>query len=299
TLASLFQQEGYDTSFIYGGESQFDNMRGFFLNNGFDRVIDEKDYKDPVFYGTWGVSDEDLFNRADSEFKAEDKPFFALVFTSSNHPPHEFPSGRITPEPGEENKIGNAVRYADYAIGRFFEQAQNSSYWENTLFLVVADHDDVQAGPDLVPVEHFHIPALIMGGRIEPQIISRTSSQIDLGPTLFSLMGIEADIPMPGIDLLNPPKGVSGRAILQYGTIHAMMRDNKIAVLQPSKPGIVFDYKNGHLVATDNQDQELLRDTIATAHWPSLAYKALSYHPGSTKPHLVSSKQPPDCKSNI
>ncbi len=96
TLARLLSRTGYHTSFIYGGEAQFDNMRRFFMNNGFDRVIDKRDFEDPVFTGTWGVSDEDLFARAHLEFSAAgNQPFFSLVFTSSNHTPFEFPDDRI------------------------------------------------------------------------------------------------------------------------------------------------------------------------------------------------------------
>jgi len=290
TLPELFRKQGYDTEFIYGGESQFDNMRGFFLNNGFNRVIDQKDYKNPVFRGTWGVSDEDLFNRADAELTAADKPLFALVFTSSNHPPHEYPAGRIKPIDGEKAKIANAVRYADYALGQFFDKARSSPYWENTIFLVVADHDDVLPGPDLVPVEHFHIPGLILGGSIAAQKISILASQVDLGPTVLSLMGVEVNDPMPGISLLDPPANYSGRAILQYGTIHALMRNNQVAVLQPDKPGTVFNYSNGHLRPNVEGNEELLRDAVATAFWPSLAYRTMAYHPDKgVLPHLVPS----------
>jgi len=287
TLASLFRQLGYDTSFIYGGESQFDNMRGFFLSNGFDSVIDEDDYENPTFRGTWGVSDEDLLNRAHSQFAAAEKPFFALVFSSSNHSPHEYPAGRIEPIDGENAKVANAVRYADYALGQFFEQARESSYWDNTLFLVVADHDDVMAGPDLIPIEHFHIPGLILGGSVAPRKVPLVASQIDLGPTLLSLMGIAAKTPMPGIDLLNPPPDYAGRAILQYGTLHALMRNNQVAVLQPAKDGVVFNYENGHLKQSPEGNPELLADSIATALWPSLAYRQQSYHPDASKPHLL------------
>jgi len=290
TLADLFRQIGYNTSFIYGGESQFDNMRGFFLSNGFERVIDEKDYADPVFRGTWGISDEDLFNRAHAEFSGATKPFFALVFTSSNHPPHEYPAGRIEPLDGENVKVANAVRYADYALGRFFEQARDSAYWKDTVFLVVADHDDVQAGTDLVPIEHFHIPGAILGGGIAPRKVPLVASQIDLGPTLLSLMGIEAQDPMPGVDLLNPPEHYTGRAILQYGMIHALLRDNQVAIMQPAKPGVVYEYSGGRFSPNTISNPELLRDAVATAYWPSLAYQKRAYHPGSVSPHQLTSQ---------
>ena len=86
TLASALKAQGYDTSFIYGGEGHFDNMAGFFLGNGFERVVDQRDYENPKFIGSWGASDEDLFNKADQEFEQlqqQGKPFFSLVFSSS------------------------------------------------------------------------------------------------------------------------------------------------------------------------------------------------------------------------
>ena len=139
TLASLLESRGYRTSFIYGGESHFDHMREFFLGNGFQNVIEQKDYVAPVFRATWGVSDDDLFAKAHETFEtAGDEPFFSLVFTSSNHSPYEIPEGRV-----KESEYGpreTAIKYADYALGKFFDAARESSYWENTVFLVVADH---------------------------------------------------------------------------------------------------------------------------------------------------------------
>ena len=111
TIAQLLAGRGYDTSFIYGGEAHFDNMKRFFANNGFATIIEEKDYVNPVFSGSWGVSDEDLFNKAHEIFKAypRDQPFFSLVFTSSNHSPFDFPDGRIAIE-GSKKKYGRQCR---------------------------------------------------------------------------------------------------------------------------------------------------------------------------------------------
>ena len=86
-------KQGYNTSFIYGGEKHFDNMASFFYGNGFQNIIDQKDYQNPKFTATWGVSDEDLFDKANETFtqlQNEGKPFFSLVFSSSNHDPFEF-----------------------------------------------------------------------------------------------------------------------------------------------------------------------------------------------------------------
>jgi phosphoglycerol transferase MdoB-like AlkP superfamily enzyme len=237
-LAAELAARGYATEFIYGGESHFDNMRGFFLANGFQRVIDQNDYAKPVFKGSWGVSDEDLFTRAHDSLQghhASGKAFFSLVFTSSNHAPFEFPDGRITLYDSPKGTENNAVKYADYALGRFFDKARASAYWKDTLFLVVADHDIRVRGDSLVPVERYHIPGLILGADVEPRRITTVASQIDLAPTLLSLMGINADHPMIGRDLSREPAGLPGRAMMQYEQHYGWMEGDRVVVLRPEK----------------------------------------------------------------
>lgn len=278
TIARILKEAGYRNNFIYGGESHFDNMRGFLLANGFDRVIDENDYPAPNFHGTWGVSDGDLFRRADEEFiRHGDRPFFALVFTSSNHSPYEIPESPATNLTTERGTVEDAIRYADHALGEFFRKARASNYWDNTLFLVVADHDDVVKGPSLIPIEHFRIPGLILGGSVEPAEYHKIASQADLAPTLLSLMGLNSEHPMPGHDLLQLPDAFPGRAIMQYGSTHAYMRGDQVVVHAEDKPAQLFNYKSGTLIPARQEDQELVKDALATALWPSLAYRNQQY----------------------
>lgn len=100
TIASLLKRQGYETQFIYGGESHFDNMKSFFLGNGFSQIVDFDDIDSPEFVASWGASDGDVFNQADHELNKlhrQDKPFFSFIFTSSNHDPFEIPDELITP----------------------------------------------------------------------------------------------------------------------------------------------------------------------------------------------------------
>lgn len=278
TIARILKTAGYKSDFIYGGESHFDNMRGFLLANGFDRVIDENDYPAPDFRGTWGVSDGDLFKRADEEFDRHgDNPFFALVFTSSNHSPYDLPESPAANLTAGKGTVANAIRYADYALGEFFRKARASKYWDNTLFLVVADHDDVVKGPSLIPIEHFHIPGLILGGGVEPAVYRKIASQADLAPTLLSMMGLHSEHPMPGHDLLQLPGDFPGRAIMQYGTTHAYMLGDQVVVHAADKPSRQFTYSAGTLLPVVHPDPELVRDALATALWPSLAYRNQQY----------------------
>ena len=168
TLAQALKSQGYRTEFIYGGDSSFDNMRRFFLGNGFDRVIDWSDLTPEAHFSTtWGVSDEDLYERVHrevTEHARDGQPFFTLVFSTSNHPPYDFPDGRIELYEQPKTTSNNAARYADFAVGSYLETAQASPYWGNTLFMVVADHESKPYGDGLIPIFSFHIPAFIAGG---------------------------------------------------------------------------------------------------------------------------------------
>lgn len=277
TLADVLRRRGYDTTFYYGGESHFDNMRGFFLGNGFGRVVEQRDYRAPAFVGSWGVSDEDLFARADEEFArlhADGKPFFGFVFTSSNHDPFEFPTGRITPFEQPLATRNNAAKYADHALGGFFDKAMASDYWNDTVFLVVADHDSRVFGRDLVPVDNFHIPGLILGAGITPRRDDRIASQIDLGPTLLSLIGIADATPMTGRDLADPAMRLPGRALMQYDRNFAWLQGDDVVVLQPDKVPSQYRYVPGQGRLQPAALSPLLaREAHAQALWGSLAYE--------------------------
>lgn len=284
TLASLLGTQGYFSEFIYGGESHFDNMRGFFLGNGFDSVIDQNDYKDPVFQGNWGVSDEDLFDMTHARLEARHaagQPSFTFVFTSSNHSPFEFPDGRIELHDPDKATENNAVKYADYALGRFFERARNSAYWQDTVFLIVADHDIRVRGDSLVPVERFHIPGLILGAGIEARRIGTVASQIDLAPTLLSLIGVEVDHPMIGRDLTREPDGLPGRAMMQYQDHYAWMEGDEVVVLRPEKAPTHarYDFERKRLETAEAPVAEAGIEQRALAHvlLPAWLYREQRY----------------------
>jgi len=283
TLAALLEKRGYNTEFIYGGESHFDNMRSFFTGNGFNNIVEQKDYKNPVFISSWGVSDEDLLNKTHEQLLAHHKagkPFFTLAFSSSNHAPFEFPDGRIELYEQPKGTDNNAVKYADYAIGEFFKKAQQSEYWKDTVFLIVADHDIRVRGVSLVPVERFHIPGLILGADIKPLRYTGMASQIDLPVTLLSLMGIEAQHPMIGRDLSSVAPDSPGRAMMQYnanfGWMEQTQNGNQVVVLRSDKAPAhaVYDAKTKQLKETSPpaNAKELEQRALANVLLPDLLY---------------------------
>ena len=303
TLASLLRGQGYTSEFVYGGESHFDNMRGFFLGNGFHRVVDRADFHDPKFVGDWGASDEDLMTKTDERITAlhaSGEPFFLLAFSSSNHVPFQFPDGRIELANAEKQTVNNAVKYADYALGQFFDTVRQRDYWKDTVFLVVADHDVRVYGNALVPVDKFHIPGLILGADIQPRDVASVASQIDLAPTLLSLMGVDSTHPFPGRDLTrslpefgNTPAPMAPRAIMQFNQHYAWMENGVVTVLAPDdhdegSAGAVtrytYDARSAEQRPLAQPDPETARKALAHVLMPAWLYEHERYRLNATPP---------------
>lgn len=280
TLAGLLQSQGYRTGFIYGGSAHFDNMKRFFLNNGFQSIIEQKDFREPDFIGPWGVSDEDLFIRAHEEYsQAGDQPFFSLVFTTTHHKPFDIPENKVTPEEGPDGLRETAIKYADYALGKFVEMARKSNYWEDTIFLITSDHNSRVYGDELVPVDRFHIPGVIIGGAIEPRIISGISSQIDMLPTVLSLIGVSAAHPAIGRDLTRAPYvDGAGRAMMQFYSLQAYVEGDRVVVLQPDlQPWLFRRTSATEMEVLFDEDPELERKALAHALWGPLMIRNKAY----------------------
>ncbi len=282
TLALGLGKQGYHTEFVYGGEAHFDNMRGFFTGNGFQQVVDRSDIQNPVFEGSWGASDEDLFNKSLERLKqlhSENKPFFSLIFSSSNHEPFEFPDGRIELHDANKQTVNNAVKYADYALGKFIAEAKKQDYWKDTVFLIVADHDNRVYGDSLVPIHKFHIPGLILGADIQPKRITTIASQIDLGATLLSFMGITSEHPMIGRDFVKDSES-PGRAMMQFDNYFAWLEGSSATILRPNKTPLLGQYnaaKGELILGQDKPSDAQVEKAMAHVILPSLLYREQRY----------------------
>lgn len=284
TLADAFGRQNYDTSFIYGGMANFDNMASFFNGNGFKNIIDETDFdKDGKKYalkGTWGYSDEDLVVKANEYFKSlGNKPFFSLMFSTSNHEPFEFPDGRIQLYEQPKNSVHNAMKYADFSIGKFFELAKKEAYFKNTIFVVIADHNTRTYGKNLVPVNKFHIPALIIAPNIEKgSTYDNLASQMDIPSTVLALSGITTKTPMVGRNLLKLPKGTKGRTIMLFHETYAFRVDDDIVILNPNAKPLQFKVKSDTELIQVALDEELAKDALAHIVASSNLYKKRVYN---------------------
>jgi len=247
SLGKVFKDKGYDTAFFYGGRGYFDNMNAFFSGNGY-RIVDQTSLSDEeiTFKNAWGVSDEDLYNRALYEANkahALHTPFFFHIMTTSNHRPFTFPSGKIDLPPGSgKNGSGRSggVKYTDYALGQLIKKANAQTWFDDTLFVVLADHCSSSAGRVGLPVKKYHIPLFIYAPKyIEPQEIDTLSSQIDVAPTLLSLMNFSYESFFFGKDILTPD--FKPRAFIANYQKLGLLEQNELVILTPGKKIIRVD----------------------------------------------------------
>ncbi|MDB6063628.1 MAG: sulfatase [Verrucomicrobiaceae bacterium] len=294
--ASLGQQlkaQGYDSVFIYGGRGYFDNMNAFFSGNGY-RIVDQSSVgsKDMVFQNAWGMADEDIYTQtlkvADTDH-VQGKPFFLQVMTTSNHRPYTYPNGRID-IPSGTGRDG-AVKYTDYAIGKFLEQARQKPWFNETLFVFVADHTAGSAGKEDLPVSNYHIPAFIYAPAvIPPQEVSAVVSQIDLAPTLLGLLNIDYTSTFFGRNVLREDAAV-GRALIGNYQHLGLFDGNNLAILSPKRGMRRHDAalaQSRESIVNSNDD--LLRRDIAYYQGASYAFQngLIAWQPKSVP--LISKK---------
>jgi phosphoglycerol transferase MdoB-like AlkP superfamily enzyme len=233
TIARVLKRDGYATVFLYGGRGLFDGMRSFAVRNGYDRFVEEKHFAHPTFTTIWGVCDEDLFARSIEEFRElakTNQPFFATILSVSNHKPYAYPKGRI--EDRRKPQREDAVKYSDYALGRFFDAAKKEAFWTNTIFVVIADHGARVYGKQSIPIHSYEIPLVIAGPAVvkAPSRISQLGSSLDVAPTVLGLLGRPYETMFFGRNLLQS-RPEEGRAFLNHNRDIGMLMHDRLVVL--------------------------------------------------------------------
>jgi phosphoglycerol transferase MdoB-like AlkP superfamily enzyme len=244
----VMQKLGYHTSFLYGGYGYFDNMNYFYQHNGF-AVSDRTDMPSPKFANIWGVSDEDLLFHAMHYYDRlhdQRQPFFSIVMTTSNHKPFTFPEGIAgIPSQGGDREAG--IRYADYAIGQFFKKAPSHGWFDNTLFIIIADHGARVYGQAEIPLSSYEIPLLIYSpSHITPSKINRAISQMDLAPTVLSLLGLPYEAPFFGQNIFNLPTTQPTVLLFNHNYTVALVKGDELAILNPQQTGSSEHYDANH-----------------------------------------------------
>jgi phosphoglycerol transferase MdoB-like AlkP superfamily enzyme len=189
SLFSSFKSLSYKTSFYYGGDIDFANMRSYFLNSGTEYIITVDNFSFDLNDSKWGVHDEHLFDYLYNDLMKNEQPYFKAIFTLSSHDPFEVPMVPVFEGNDRATKFLNSVYYTDSCLGKFFDKIKETDIWNNTLFILVADHGSVRPGNSQNhDIDKFKIPMLWLGGVLNDsiKINDRIGSQIDIPATLLS-----------------------------------------------------------------------------------------------------------------
>jgi len=246
SVGHVFKQKGYINTFFYGGDGYFDNMNHFFGNNGYNivdrgrKLLNEtfdgsrtiiKD-SDVTFENAWGICDEDIFNLvikdADLKYK-KNQLFNNFIMTTSNHRPYTFPSNKINMPQGTREA---AVRYTDFAIEQFIDKIKSKPWFENTVIIIVADHCASSAGKNEIDISKYQIPCMILNLKNQnDRQISKMTSQIDVFPTFWNLLGWSYTNGFFGKNVLDP--GYRSRVVLGTYQKLVYMRNDSLTILSP------------------------------------------------------------------
>lgn len=279
SIATILKQKNYHPYFIYGGDGYFDNMNTFFGGQGFDIIdrdrgnplseqIDTHRYNIPTeeisFENAWGVCDEDLYKQSikyADKSNASNAAFFQFVMTTSNHKPYTFPENRIDLPQGSRNA---AVKYTDYALGKFIAEAKSKPWFKNTVFVIVADHCASSAGKWEINIDKHHIPAIIFNLPHEPQTINRLASQIDIMPTLFGYLNWNYTTSLYGKDINQMKIGEERAFIGNYRTL-GMLKDSLFTQIDDRKSVKQFKVseKDQSLSVQNEPNKDLSNETIS------------------------------------
>lgn len=270
-LTKVLAERDYQSLYVYNGDFAWDNQYGFFRAQHMQRFIGRHDFINPRFSDrTWGVSDEDMFDRGFEEIvKLQDggQPYFVVLQTLSNHAPYALPP-QLPVQPvevdGRREEHLTAMRYNDFALGAFFDKIKRRGNFDNTLFVFLGDHG-FGGGEQITDIDlwRFHIPLLIWGKDIQQRYGATRSvvgSQVDVVPTIMGLLGGDYDHHCWGRDLLALPESEPGRAIIKpSGTdfTTAIIEGDAILVQPPNTEPRLYKYSTlPHLVATPIDDAQ-------------------------------------------
>ena len=186
---SLREQRHYNTHYLYGGDINFTNMRGYLIAGGFEHLISKDDYSSEEQNSSkWGVRDDITFQTLYGMATTAQEPFLIGFSTLSSHQPWDVPIHQF------DDEVLNAFYYLDQCIGKFINQFRKTKAWQNTLVILLPDHGiPYQEFDESNPLKN-HIPMIWTGGAIrQPRVVEQVCNQTDLPATLLGQLGVSHD----------------------------------------------------------------------------------------------------------
>ncbi|MDB5014537.1 MAG: sulfatase, partial [Daejeonella sp.] len=210
SIAKSLNKSGYSTSFYYGGESEFFNLKSYIFSHDYQNLVDEHSFEAKDMNSKWGTYDGQVFQKNAADMSTFKQPFFTTILTLTNHEPFELPVKPHFKGDNVENKFRSTAYYTDSCIGSYIKLIQKQPAYKNTLFVIVADHGHrlpKNESENFQP-RRYSIPLILFGEVIKPEYrgktISKIGNQTDIAATLLNQLHINSSDYKWSKDLLNP-----------------------------------------------------------------------------------------------
>lgn len=262
SLANLLKEKGYYASFMHGGNKNSMNFESFASQAGYDQFYDRDDYpfSDEHYDGVWGIPDHYMFNQCIQEFNEFKKPFFSTIFTLSSHNPYTIPKEYQNKFPKGSLPIHESIGYADESLRQFFHNASQTEWYQNTLFVITADHTSLSEHPKFqsklgslrIPVIFFHPSDTLIFGRK-----SQAVQQVDIMPTVLDLLGHDKPFFSFGVNALDEHQ--EHIAVAFKHDQHQLYRKGFLICFDGENTNFVYDVakdENLHQNVVDSQDHQ-------------------------------------------
>lgn len=273
-LPGVMKQKGYENTFILTHDDQFDNMAGFLKANHFDNIVSQKNYPTEEVLSTLGVPDHYMFEYAIKNVfnQKHEKPFFVTFMTGSDHGPHIIPKN-ISFKPKNKDILLSIVEYADWSIGHFLELARKEVWFDNTIFVFVADHGYSGNSPYEVSLDYHHIPFIIYSPKYIPEgkEFNQIGLQVDVAQTVLGFLNQSYTNSTMGINLLQENRKY---AVFNTDDKIGCLNDSLFTIIHPDGSQKMYYYKQKSMVDVSSKYKEMAEEMkkyaysyIQTSQW--------------------------------
>ncbi|MEI6682414.1 MAG: sulfatase-like hydrolase/transferase [Bacteroidota bacterium] len=209
SIVKDLMKTGYSTAFYFGGQLIYGNIKSYIIFNGFNKIMEGADFPGTMPQGKLGIHDGYTLGYMENDIGRMKQPFFAALFTLSTHSPWDQPFGKPLPWGDNEHQYINAAYYTDHCLGDYFARARKEPWFNNTLFIIVADHSH-NSYRNWHPYsrEYHKIPMLFYGNVIRDEyqgtVWHKMGNQHDIAATLLSQLDLPSGKFIFSKNLFNP-----------------------------------------------------------------------------------------------
>lgn len=224
SVPEVLDSLGYYTSFYHAADELSMGFKPFLLSKGLDKYYGKQQYPSMNdFDGTWGIFDEPFLSFCADELSNQQQPWMSGVFTLSSHHPYAIPQ-RYAGLPKGTSEIHQSVGYTDNALRMFFKKAATMPWFENTIFIITADHTSINQTPTYSTYRgKYEVPLMLYAPKFfAPKEIEQLAQHIDIAPTIKHLAGLKETVSL-GTSLLD---SIATDVVLYDGNIYMLTNDS-------------------------------------------------------------------------